>query len=263
MPATRSSSPSSSRPMLVRLAQHGALAGELRDEDALLVADARRIDVLEGLRGGLDGGHVQAALVRERGASHVGLVAPGATLTTSATKCAVSVSRSSCSSLITGRPILSTSAGMMLTQVGVAAALAVAVDRALDLAGAGVDGDEAVGDGAVAVVVDVHADGGRRGRRDLGVHVGHERRQRRRRWCRTGRPPRRPLRRRRSRSAGRSPRRRARRRRSARRRRRRACPARRGSAPTRRSCAGSRRGSRAAPCSGAGPRSCRRWRPWA
>jgi hypothetical protein len=40
-------------------------------------------------------------------------------------------------------------------EVGVAAALAVAVDGALDLTGAGLDGDQAAGDGALAVVVDV------------------------------------------------------------------------------------------------------------
>ena len=51
---------------------------------------------------------------------------------------------------------------MMREQVGVAAALAVAVHRALHLARAGVDGDEAVGHGAVAVVVDVDADAARR-----------------------------------------------------------------------------------------------------
>ena len=43
-------------------------------------------------------------------------------------------------------------------QVGVAAALAEAVDRALHLHGAGVDGGQRVGDGQLAVVVAVDAD---------------------------------------------------------------------------------------------------------
>jgi len=44
-------------------------------------------------------------------------------------------------------------------------------------ASAGVDGDETVGHGAVAVVVDVDADGGVESRRDLADDVGDERRQ--------------------------------------------------------------------------------------
>ena len=77
MRPTRSSSPVEIEAQLAGLAQHGALARQLGDEHALLVADARGIDVLEGLRRGLDGGHVQPALVREGAAPHVGLVGPG------------------------------------------------------------------------------------------------------------------------------------------------------------------------------------------
>jgi hypothetical protein len=47
---------------LARLAQDGGFPGELRDEDALLVADLLRIDVLERLRRLVDGGDVQPAL---------------------------------------------------------------------------------------------------------------------------------------------------------------------------------------------------------
>ena len=79
-----------------------------------------------------------------------------------------------------------------------------------------------------------------------------------RRSCRTASPRRRPPRRRRARSAARRRGRRASRRRSARRRRRPSCPRRRGRRRTPRSCAGSRRGRRARPSRGAGPRSCRR-----
>ena len=41
-----------------------------------VVADASRIDVLEGSRRGFDRGHVQPALVGEGAAPHVGLVGP-------------------------------------------------------------------------------------------------------------------------------------------------------------------------------------------
>ena len=64
------------KPQFLRLAQHGAFAGQLADEDALLVADDHRVDVLEGLWGPLHRGHVQAALVREGAAPHVGRVRP-------------------------------------------------------------------------------------------------------------------------------------------------------------------------------------------
>ena len=40
------------------------------------ITDDRRVDVLEGLRRLLDGGHVQAALVGEGGLADVGLVRP-------------------------------------------------------------------------------------------------------------------------------------------------------------------------------------------
>ena len=61
---------------LLRLAHDGALAGELGDDDALLVAHPRGVDVLEGLRRLLHGGDVHAALVGEGGAAHVGRVRP-------------------------------------------------------------------------------------------------------------------------------------------------------------------------------------------
>ena len=51
-------------------------------------------------------------------------------------------------------------------QVGVAAALADAVDGALDVVAAFLDGSEGVGDGEAGVVVDVDAEG----RGDAGAH---------------------------------------------------------------------------------------------
>ena len=55
---------------------------------------------------------------------------------------------------------------MIAHQVGVAAALAVAVDRALDLTGAGVDRGQRVGHRQFAVVVGVDAHGDRQRRGD-------------------------------------------------------------------------------------------------
>ena len=139
-------------------AQHRALARELRDEDALLAAHDGGVDVLEGLRRLLHGGHVQPALVGEGRLAHVGLVrADGG----------VADVGHEVRRLVQARELLVADHRPThlelerrddADQVGVAAALAVAVHGALHLQGAGVDGDEAVGHGAVAVVVHVHAD---------------------------------------------------------------------------------------------------------
>ena len=86
--------------------------------------------------------------------------------------------RSSCSSVIDVVAHLELERRDDADEVGVAAALAVAVDGALHVARAGVDRHEAAGDGAVAVVVRVHADDDvGQGRRDLADHVRDERRQ--------------------------------------------------------------------------------------
>ena len=55
----------------------GALARQLGDEQVAVVADERRVDVLERRRVGADAGGVQARLVREGVLSDVGLVRVG------------------------------------------------------------------------------------------------------------------------------------------------------------------------------------------
>ena len=109
----------------------------------------------------LDGGDVQAALVREGGAAHVGRVRPHGRVDHvgdevrrlgEALELLVAHDRR--------RPIFELERRDDADEVGVAAALAVAVDGALHLAGAGLDRHQAVGHGAVAVVVGVDADDG-------------------------------------------------------------------------------------------------------
>ena len=76
----------------MRLAHARRPAGELADDDTRLVAHGRRVDVLEGLRRLLDGGHVQPALVRERERPRRARALQTGALTDSATKCDASVS---------------------------------------------------------------------------------------------------------------------------------------------------------------------------
>ena len=59
------------------LAQQVAAAGQLAHDHAHLVADQLRIDVLVALRRAAHGGHVDAALVRERVLADVGQVLVG------------------------------------------------------------------------------------------------------------------------------------------------------------------------------------------
>ena len=147
---TRASSPSSVEAELLRLAHHGALARELRDDDAALVADLGGVDVLERLRRLLDGGDVQAALVRERGAADVGRVRPYGRVDHVGDE--VRGLGEALELLVAddGEPHLELERRDDADQVGVAAALAVPVDGALHLAGAGLHGHQAAGDGAVA-----------------------------------------------------------------------------------------------------------------
>ena len=85
----------------------------------------------------------------------------------SATKWLTSVSRRSWSLETQSSPILSTSAGMIDGQVGVACALAVAVHGPLHVHATGLDRDERVGHGAAGVVVRVDAERGRDARREI------------------------------------------------------------------------------------------------
>ncbi len=151
-------------------------------EDALRVADARGVDVLEGLRGLLDGGDVQASLVREGGAPHV----RGVRTEGDVGQLGDEVRRlgEALELRVAQHPVphLQLQRGDDRDQVRVAAALAVAVHRTLHVARAGRHGDEAAGHRTVAVVVDVDADKGVGAGLDLAGDVADdgldERRQR-------------------------------------------------------------------------------------
>ena len=156
--------------------QHRALARELGDQHVAAVADELRVHVLEGARVGLDAGDVHAALVRERVAPDVGLIGVGGRVG----QLVDEVRRLGQQSQPVGRDALvaelELKRGQDRHQVGVAAALAVAVDRSLHHPCAGIDRGQRVGDAALEVVVGVDADLGalaelgehrRRGDRDL------------------------------------------------------------------------------------------------
>ena len=133
-------------------------AGHVGDQQPHVVADADRVHVLVEVGVDLDGGGVQPGLVRERRRADVRLARgrrevgdlgdrvrdPGGVLEQP------------------GRehlPVqLELEVGDDGDQVGVAGALAVAVDRALDVRRACVDGGQGVGDRAAGVVVAVDAD---------------------------------------------------------------------------------------------------------
>ena len=132
---------------------HGRAAGELGDEHVVVVADERRVDVLEGARLGAHAGGVQAGLVRERVLADVRLVGVGRAVE----QLVGEVRGLGQLGELLGRQDLAAElelqAGDDRDEVRVAGALADAVHRALHLRRAGLDGDERVGHGALGVVV--------------------------------------------------------------------------------------------------------------
>ncbi len=138
----------------------------------------RRVDVLEGARRAGDRGDVQAALVGEGGAADVRRVRRDRHVADVGDEVGGLGEPLELRRVERRQTHLELKGGDDGDEVGVAAALAVAVDRALHLARAGVDGDQAVGDRAVAVVVDVHADPRRDGAGHRGHGAGDGRRQR-------------------------------------------------------------------------------------
>jgi len=164
---------------LAGLAEDGALAGELRDEDALFVTDQGGVDVLEGLRRLLHGGDVQPTLVGEGGPADVRRMRPHREVDDVGDEVGRLGEPRELLGRDDGEAHLQLQGRDDRDEVGVAAALAVSVERALDVPGAGLDGGETRGDGAVAVVVGVHADGDGDARDDVAHGVVHERGQRR------------------------------------------------------------------------------------
>ena len=136
---------------------HGALARQLGDEHAPVRAHLGRVEVLERARVHVHAGHVHAALVGEGVGAHVGLVRVRRDVAELVHQVRGLGERAQ--PLAADRLVaqLELQGGQDRHEVGVPAALPVAVDRALDHARAGLDGHERVGHAAAGVVVGVDA----------------------------------------------------------------------------------------------------------
>ena len=144
--------------VLLELVDDVAAAGEVADQDALAVADEFRLDVLVG--GGVleDGADVHAALVGEGALADEGLVVAQRKVGQFGDEAADAGEAGEFLGADGGVVELEFEVGDDAGQVGVAAALAVAVHAALYVGGAGFDRGQGVGDGEIAIVVDVDAD---------------------------------------------------------------------------------------------------------
>jgi hypothetical protein len=164
---------------LARLGQDVGAAGQLRDQHPGLVADPARVDVAVGVGPAGDGRGVQAGLGGEGGRADIGLAVVGGQVGQLGDGVGGGGEG--------GQPVagqqlealLELEAGDDGEQVGVAAALAVAVGRPLDVAGTGLDRDQRVGHraGRVVVEVDPDPDPGREGVPDLADDPVHGRGQ--------------------------------------------------------------------------------------
>ena len=193
-------------------------AGHLRDEHPHVVAHGGRVDVLVQVGVDADGARVQAGLVGERAGPDVGLARVRRHVGDLADRVR---DPGRLGQPARGQHLpaaLELEVGQDGDQVGVARPLAVAVERALHLHGAGLDRGQRAGHRAAGVVVAVDAQAGAGGGVHLGDEVGDDvgqvpavgvAQRRRRRPRRPGRPAAPP---------GRRPGRAASRRRSARRR---------------------------------------------
>ncbi len=133
------------------------LAAELRHDEAAFVAHEPRVDVLVAHLDLGGRGAVDAALVRERGATHVRLVIVGVEvddLGDVARQLGQHAQPAGWHDLVRR---LQLEIGEDRDEVGVSAPLAVAVDGSLDVAAAGGHGGERVGDRQLGVVVAVDA----------------------------------------------------------------------------------------------------------
>ena len=170
---------------LARLGEDRAAARELGDQHPALVAHRRRVDVLVGAASAFTPCWCMPPLWANAfwptyGAHEVGLQVGGlGHEAAEGRELGEALGRRRC-----GSPS-SAQRRDDRDQVGVAAALAVAVDRALHEAGALLDRGEAVGDGALGVVVGVDARGPRRAaRRARRARPGRGAPAAWRRWCR-------------------------------------------------------------------------------
>ena len=156
---------------LLALVEDVGAPRELREHHVTVVADRRRVDMLVGVHAALDAGDVQSGLVREGAVPDVGLARMRRDV-----RQLVDQHRDLAQRLELARrhalvAELELKVGDDRDQVGVAAALAEAVDRALDLHGAAAHGGDRVGDRDLAVVVRMDSDRASH-RLDRGLHAG-------------------------------------------------------------------------------------------
>ena len=137
-----------------------APAGELGDEDTAVVADLGRFDVLVVHRVFDDGRHVIASLVGEGRRADVGRESVHGQVGQFGDEPGRGGDLAQLMVLDDSNAHLELQVGDDRGQVGVAAALSVAVETALDLLDAGLYCGQRVGDGEVTVVVRVNAQPG-------------------------------------------------------------------------------------------------------
>src|ERR1035438_1195424 len=138
--------------VLLELKDDIAAAGKVADEDALAVADEFGLDVLVG--GGVleDGADVHAAFVSEGAFADEGLVVAQRKVGQLGDEAADAGETGEFVGTDGGVVELELKVGDDTGEIGIAAALAVAVHAALDVSGAGLDRGQGVGDGEIAMV---------------------------------------------------------------------------------------------------------------
>ena len=134
-------------------------AGELADQNPPLVADKLRVHVLVAAGGPGDGMHVHPTLVGKRALTDERLIV-------TMIQVGRLINKPRQLGQVCQRPAAEDLIGLLDSQIrhdgdqiGVAAPLADAVDRALHLYSPGIDGRQRIGDRQLAVVVRVDADG--------------------------------------------------------------------------------------------------------
>jgi len=144
---------------LLQLGQDVGSAAQLGDQVPPLIAYQGRVDMFVGPAGLAQGVDVEARLVGERALAHVRHVEHGGLIADLGDEPRDLRERLD---LLRGQDLQPHLQGQIRdhrAEIGVAAPLAQAVDRALDLAGAGPNRGQAVGHSALRVVVGVDGDG--------------------------------------------------------------------------------------------------------
>ena len=148
--------------VLLELIEHVAAAGKIAHQHALPVAHRFRRDVLVGRRILQHRAHVHAALVGERAVADVGLIVAQRQVGQLGDEAR---HRGQARQLLRpdgGVAQLQLQVGDDRAQIGVAAALAIAVHAALHVRGALLHGRERIGHGHIGIVMRMDADARRR-----------------------------------------------------------------------------------------------------